>query len=99
MDDLRLFTPLDIVALVPRHPVADAALWVAYMRPLQPCLLCEQPVAGRVAYVAILTPGDGDQPPWSTSICRACGEADDRTGIERRAVEMTALHAYTAGNA
>lgn len=96
MDDLRLFSVADVLAM--RHPVADAALWAAHMRPLA-CLLCDQLVGNRVAYVVILTPADATAPPHSTAICTGCAEGEDRTNIERRTREMTALHAYTAGNA
>jgi hypothetical protein len=96
VDDLRLFSIADVLEM--RHPVADAALWVAHFRPL-PCLLCDQLVGNRVAYVVILTPADTTVPPHSTAICQGCADGEDRADIERRTREMTVLHAYTAGNA
>lgn len=93
-DDLRLFSVGDVLAI--RHPLADAALHVARTGPCL-CLLCDEPVDGQVAYVAILT--QVGEPPYSSGICDSCGQSASRPEIERRVLEMTVLHGYTAGHA
>lgn len=98
MDELRLYHVDEAMTDAgPDRLTAAAAVWCAYMQRCL-CLLCQQPLRGELAYVAIYQPEDGCLPPHSAAICRGCG-AQSREQIEKSVVEMTLLHLGEGGHA
>lgn len=81
----------------PDRLVVGAAIWCAYMQPCR-CLLCQEPLRGEIAYVAVYQPEDECVPPHSAAICSGCGQGT-REHIEKSVIEMTLLHLGACGHA